>query len=159
MLHVACMQALLQHACWPNMQAGNTHVGSCMKHAHHFNQGNSMLDSSTNSNWSYSSAAMKRYSYATQCLFHGEYFYFTIECSILCPHLSPQTWSCFCWMCVRVLLISVQSFFWSCNVQVTTSNKQAYMWLDLRKPNIIAQNKFFGIKHWNTLGNNCIFLK
>ena len=36
-----------------------------------------------------------------------------------------------------------------------------YMWPDLRKPNIIAQYRFFSIKHWNTLANsyNCVFWK
>ena len=33
------------------------------------------------------------------------------------------------------------------------------MWPDLRKPNIIAQYRFFSIKYWNTLGKFCAFWK
>jgi len=39
------------------------------------------------------------------------------------------------------------------------NNLLYYMWPDLRKPNIIAQHRFFSIKHWNTLGKYCVFWK
>ena len=37
--------------------------------------------------------------------------------------------------------------------------KWIQLWPNLRKPNIIAQYRFFSTKHWNTLGNNCVFWK